>query len=167
MWRGTSPCGIVRYMPHIHDLIDFTVAAFIVNRGRVLLVNHKKLHKWLPVGGHIELDEDPNQALFREILEESGIPAGRLTLMTAAPDIESEGTTFLPTPSFLDIHEISDGHRHVGMIYFLRSSTADVALAEREHDGIRWFTLEDVDDPSYGLSNAIRYYAHAAIATCA
>lgn len=46
-------------MPHIHPLIDFTVGAFIVNNGRVALIHHKELKKWLSVGGHIELDEDP------------------------------------------------------------------------------------------------------------
>lgn len=57
-------------MPHIHDLIDFTVAAYIVNNGKVALVNHLQLKRWMPVGGHIELNEDPEEALFREIKEE-------------------------------------------------------------------------------------------------
>ncbi len=46
-------------MPHIHELYDFVVSAFIVHRGRVLLIYHKKYDEWLPIGGHVELDEDP------------------------------------------------------------------------------------------------------------
>ena len=49
-------------MPHIHEKIDFTVSLFIVEGEKVLLVHHKKLDRWLPIGGHIELDEDPEQA---------------------------------------------------------------------------------------------------------
>ena len=49
-------------MPHIHDKIDFTVAIFVVQQAQVLLVHHRALGKWLPLGGHIELDEYPEQA---------------------------------------------------------------------------------------------------------
>ncbi|MBI1840272.1 MAG: NUDIX domain-containing protein, partial [Verrucomicrobia bacterium] len=59
-------------MAHIHDKIDFTVAIFLIDQGRVLLVLHKRLKKWLPLGGHIELDEDPETAALREAKEESG-----------------------------------------------------------------------------------------------
>jgi 8-oxo-dGTP diphosphatase len=60
-------------MPHLHDLMDFTVVALVVHENRVLLISHRQLHKWLPLGDHIDLDEDPDQALFREIKEESGL----------------------------------------------------------------------------------------------
>ena len=49
-------------MPHIHEKIDFTVAIFVVHDGKVLLIHHRKLDQWLPLGGHIELDEDPEIA---------------------------------------------------------------------------------------------------------
>ena len=60
-------------MPHIHEKIDFTVSLFIVEGERVLLVHHKKLNCWLPIGGHIELEEDPEQAAYREAKEECGL----------------------------------------------------------------------------------------------
>ena len=53
-------------MAHIHEKIDFTVAIFVVYDGKVLLIHHRKLDKWLPLGGHIELDEDPEMAALRE-----------------------------------------------------------------------------------------------------
>jgi 8-oxo-dGTP pyrophosphatase MutT (NUDIX family) len=37
------------------------------------LINHKQLNKWLAIGGHIELNEDPDEALFREGKEECGL----------------------------------------------------------------------------------------------
>jgi hypothetical protein len=43
-------------MAHIHEKIDFTVSIFVVHEGRILLVHHRKLNQWLPLGGHIELD---------------------------------------------------------------------------------------------------------------
>ena len=60
-------------MAHIHEKIDFTVAIFVVHDAKVLIIHHRKLDKWLPLGGHIELDEDPEQAALREAREESGL----------------------------------------------------------------------------------------------
>ena len=53
-------------MAHIHEKIDFTVAIFVVRDRRILLIHHRKLDRWLPLGGHIELDEDPEIAALRE-----------------------------------------------------------------------------------------------------
>jgi hypothetical protein len=46
-------------MPHIYDKIDCTVAVFVGQQAKVLLVPHRALGKWLPLGGHIELNADP------------------------------------------------------------------------------------------------------------
>ena len=82
-------------MPHIHDRIDFTVAVFVVHQDRVLVVHHRKLDKWLPLGGHIELDEDPEQAALREAKEESGLD---VELLGERPPTTSPGTRALIAP---------------------------------------------------------------------
>src|ERR1039458_7201987 len=41
-------------MAHIHEKIDFTVAIFVVHKGKVLLIHHRNLNKWLP-GDSIEV----------------------------------------------------------------------------------------------------------------
>lgn len=150
-------------MPHIHDLIDFTVAAYIVNNGKVALVNHLQLKKWMPVGGHIELNEDPEEALFREIKEETGIDKSQLTVLSSKPEIVSSGTKFLFTPSFLDIHKITDSHRHVGITYLLESKTDKLILAGDEHKGISWFSLSELEEEKVDISPAIKFYASEAI----
>ena len=48
-------------MAHIHEKIDFTVSIFVVQDGKILLIHHRNLNKWLPLGGHVELDEDPEK----------------------------------------------------------------------------------------------------------
>ena len=62
-------------MAHIQEQIDSTVAIFLVTGGRIFLIHHCQLDKWLPLGGHIELDEDPEQTALREAREESGLEA--------------------------------------------------------------------------------------------
>ena len=88
-------------MAHIHEKIDFTVAIFVVRDGQVLLIHHRKLDQWLPLGGHIELDEDPETAALREAKEESGLevePVGE------RPPTTGPGTRALIAPRFLVYH---------------------------------------------------------------
>lgn len=147
-------------MPHIHEQYDFTVTAFIVNdANQVLLVNHPRYNMWIPVGGHIELDEDPEDALYREIKEEAGLEVERLT---DKPDFPSAGTKFLPAPDYLDVHEANPPHKHISMTYFVKSKSRDFVLSD-EHSDMKWFTYDELDQPSYKLSPAVKFYAQQAI----
>ena len=55
-------------MAHLHEKIDFTVAMFVVNEGKVMVIHHRKLDKWLLLGG------------FRRLA-----PASLLPLLTLNP----------------------------------------------------------------------------------
>ena len=147
-------------MPHIHEKIDFTVAIFIVHDAKILLIHHRKLDKWLPLGGHIELDEDPEQAALREAKEESGLDVELLG--ERAPTTEP-GTRALITPRFLDIHRISDTHEHIGLIYWARPKGGSVQLALDEHHDIRWCTTAELDTLQPPMSNAVKWYCRKAI----
>ena len=147
-------------MPHIHEKIDFTVAVFVVEAGRVLVVHHRKLNKWLPIGGHIELDEDPEAAALRETLEESGL---EVVLVGERPPTTETGTRALIAPRFLDIHRISPTHEHIGMIYWARPRTGAVALAVEEHHDIRWCTTGELDALEPPMSNAVKWYCRKAL----
>jgi len=147
-------------MPHIHEQIDFTVAIFVVENGRVLLVHHRKLDKWLPVGGHIELDEDPEMAALREAREESGL---EVELLGERPPTTGPGTRALIAPRFLDIHRITDSHEHIGMIYWARPRGGELALATEEHHDIRWCTRDELDRLDPPIADAVKWYALKAI----
>ncbi len=150
-------------MPHIHDKIDFTVSLFIVHEQKVLLVHHRALKKWLPLGGHIELDEDPEAAALREAREESGLS---IELIGERPPTTEAGTRALIAPRFLDIHRISESHEHIGMIYFARVLNGDLTLSQREHFAIRWCSARDLEELDPPLSNAIRWYCQQALNLC-
>jgi 8-oxo-dGTP pyrophosphatase MutT (NUDIX family) len=149
-------------MAHIHEKIDFTVAIFVVHERKVLLIHHRKLDKWLPLGGHIELEEDPEQAACREAREESGL---EVELVGDRPPTTGPGTRALIAPRFLDIHRISDTHEHIGMIYWARpKSAAEVQCAVAEHHAIRWCSGDELDGLQPAMSDAVKWYCRKALA---
>jgi 8-oxo-dGTP pyrophosphatase MutT (NUDIX family) len=147
-------------MAHIHEKIDFTVAVFIVQEGKVLLVHHRKLNKWLPIGGHIELEEEPEQAALREAREESGF---EIELIGERPPTTEPGTRALIAPRFLDIHRINNTHEHIGMIYWARPKQGSMTLAPEEHHEICWRGADELDALTPPMSNAVKWYCRKAI----
>ena len=147
-------------MAHIHEKVDFTVAIFVVHESRILLIHHRNLNRWLPLGGHIELDEDPEQAALREAKEESGLD---VELLGARPPTSEPGTRALIAPRFLDIHRINATHEHIGMIYWARPRNGTLTLAIAEHHDIRWCSSEDLDQLQPPMSAAVRWYSRKAL----
>jgi len=162
-------------MAHIHEKIDFTVAIFVVHNEKILLIHHRKLNKWLPLGGHIELDEDPEIAAHREAREECGFD---VELLGERPPTTEPGTRALIAPRFLDIHKISETHEHIGMMYWARplsSAPLPIPNGERkgegfvpkcataEHHDIRWCSKDDLETLQPAMSNAVKWYCRKAI----
>jgi 8-oxo-dGTP diphosphatase len=51
----------------------FSVAIFCRHGGEILLIRHRRLGTWLPVGGELEPGETPLEAARRELHEETGL----------------------------------------------------------------------------------------------
>jgi 8-oxo-dGTP diphosphatase len=152
-------------MPHLHEKIDFTVEVFIVHKNKVLLRKHDKYKIWLSVGGHIELDEDPNAAALREIKEEVGLTVELWDKDRQARTF-SDGTIGLIPPLFLNCNRISETHQHVTFVYFAKATTDAITQGKTEvSDDIHWFTAEELDVPHYDIRENIKWYAHSALRT--
>ena len=147
-------------MPHIHKLFDFVVSAFIVCRGRVLLVHHKRYGEWLPIGGHIEMHEDPEQALYREIREECGL---KVKILAEKPKIAHAGVKPILTPAYVDVHRISREHKHIAFVYFAKARSSKVKLHTQEHAEFAWLSESELKAPGYRLSKSILFYCLKAL----
>ncbi len=104
---------------------------------------HKRLGQWMPPGGHIEPDEDPVQAVLREIREETGI------LAEVLPSHGTHGFSYpdqLPPPYTILVEDIpgpGEPHKHIDMIYFCRP--VDGAEHDRVDDPtLRWVSEREL-----------------------
>lgn len=114
----------------------FTATGFVVDGGRTLLHWHKRLQQWMPPGGHIEPDENPVQAVLREIREETGLEAEVIPSIAALSF--SYPAQLQPPYTILleDSPEPGDPHQHIDLIYFCR--LRDGAANERLEGDFRW-----------------------------
>ncbi len=97
-----------------------TATGFVVQGDRTLLHWHQRLQQWMPPGGHIEPDEDPVQAVLREIREETGLTAEVIPSVPALP-FAYPGQVQPPYTILVeDIPEPDEPHQHIDLIYFCR-----------------------------------------------
>ena len=63
----------------------FSVAVYARRGDRVLVIEHRRLRTWLPIGGELEAGETPLDAAHRELREETGL-SGRFRPLAGALD---------------------------------------------------------------------------------
>ncbi len=122
---------------------DMTVAGYVIHEGKVLLILHKKLKKWLPVGGHIEKDEIPDDALLREIREETGMEAEIVKNNMLSSDGNVKRNTAIPFHT--NVHSVGD-HDHYCLFYICRPLNPEELSINSELEDFGWFSREDLED---------------------
>lgn len=144
-------------MAHIHSELnghDSTVSAFILLREgdelKVLLHRHRKLGLWFQPGGHVELDQNPWQAIAHEIRDESGYELeDLLVLQTAAPLVALSEISH-PVPLLYRSHRYiaaEPAHFHTDATYgFLAKGRPAKTPAEGESQELAWFTSDELNE---------------------
>ena len=103
--------------------------------GRVLVLLHAKLHRWLQPGGHADGDHELAGVALREATEETGIEGLRVRV----PAVD------------LDIHEVDHGdplgpHLHLDLRFVVVAPPDAVVRGNHESLGLRWVTMPELEE---------------------
>ena len=100
----------------------------------ILLIDHIKAQLWLPTGGHVWPNEDPNTTVIREANEELRIKASFLHNHQQ--------------PFFITCNKtggLTPGHTDVSLWYLLRGNKFEfIDYDKSEFTDIEWFTFEEI-----------------------
>jgi 8-oxo-dGTP pyrophosphatase MutT (NUDIX family) len=122
-------------LPHPFDErygpVHVTGSGVVVGPRGTILVKHRRLHRWMQPGGHIEPGETPEEAAVRECIEETGLPVAH----------PSEG----PVLIHIDVHEAAKGHSHLDVRYLLLAPDEEPDPPEGESQEIRWFSWDEAE----------------------
>lgn len=117
-----------------------TASAWIVDaRGeRALLTHHRKLGRWLQLGGHVDGESRIEQAALREAQEESGMREFRFARWTAEL-----------VPLDLDVHRIPErrgepAHDHWDVRFWLQAEPGQAIVRSEESNDLRWFAADEL-----------------------
>lgn len=134
---------------------DFVSSIFlfakIEDNWNVLLLHHKKLNKWLIPGGHIEYNENPIEAIKREVFEETGINNFEfLTFIHIDYSTYSDAKHFLPPEymfeEIIKQHKETPEHIHVDLIYLGKVKDFELILNKVEANALKWCTENEIDE---------------------
>jgi 8-oxo-dGTP pyrophosphatase MutT (NUDIX family) len=117
----------------------FTGSAWLVSADgeRVLLTHHRKLGRWLQLGGHADGDTDLSRVALREAEEESGL----------------SGLSVEARPFDLDRHRIpARGHEpehwHYDVRYVVRAGANEAFEVSEESHALAWRSIREIAEDS-------------------
>lgn len=118
-----------------------TASAWIVDAtgARALLTLHRKLGRWLQLGGHVDGEACIERSALREAQEESGMQ--RFTF------VPWSGASLVPLD--LDVHPIparksEPEHLHWDLRFLLQAEPGQELVTSDESNDLRWFSAEEL-----------------------
>ena len=136
-----------------NEVGHITGSAWILNKtkDKVLLTHHRKLNKWLQLGGHSDGNANVLETALREAWEESGIDS----IIPLSEEIFD-----------IDIHQIKakgdrPTHLHYDVRFLLQSlETDEFAISEESHD-LKWVSIDEVEklNPSESMKRMCRKWS--------
>lgn len=116
----------------------------IPNR-QVLLTHHRKLNRWLQLGGHADGDTDILGVAQREAKEESGLDNIQILLWR---------------PFDVDVHMIPERHNepahfHYDIRYLLAANSRDRLVVSSESNMLQWIGIDSLAASAHGNSPSI------------
>jgi ADP-ribose pyrophosphatase YjhB (NUDIX family) len=129
---------------------EFTASVYIIENAKVLLIYHQKLKKWLPPGGHIEVNETPVEAARREVREEVGLEITFLSQENIW--IEYWNASSFERPYLCLLEEIpayqdKPAHQHMDLVYVAKPAATQLIASADAYNRLlsKWFGIKELE----------------------
>jgi 8-oxo-dGTP pyrophosphatase MutT (NUDIX family) len=139
---------------------DFTASSYVTKDNKILLMKHQKIGLWLQPGGHIEENEMPHETAKRETKEETGF---KVEFENVPESDYQEKAKDLPEPFMVNVHQIEEGHWHCDFAFKARVEQQEEATHSHEHDGLKWFTAEEIRSGEFDMPENVKKAALSAL----
>lgn len=120
---------------------DYCASAFVINpiNKKILLVYHNEFERWVQPGGHIEKNETPEEAVSREVWEETGV---KIRLLGERFPREQD---FI-RPLGIQKNRTISGKIHIDIIYpAVPINEVDHIDSDNDVQKIGWFTRNELE----------------------
>lgn len=127
-----------------HPPGHFTGSAWLVSGDgqRVLLTHHRKLQRWLQLGGHADGDRDLARVALREAQEESGLV-----------DLQVESEIFDLDRHWIPARSNEPGHWHYDVRHVVRATGSECYAVSEESLALAWKPVHMLaSDPATDVS---------------
>ena len=149
-----DPSGAPQAPAELRARRAFSVAVYARRGDRVLVIEHRRLRTWLPIGGELEAGETPHEAAVRELREETGL-AGAFRPVAGALDGVPAGLIGY------EEHPAGDKGTHLNFV-FVTEVAADAEVTPNHEFGLwRWVDRGELAELASPLN--VRQFGYVAL----
>lgn len=130
---------------HYFNQGHFTGSAWVVSQDakRVLLTHHRKLNRWLQLGGHADGNLDLRQVALREAEEESGLSG--LNIESAIFDLDLHA---------IPAYGVEPAHWHYDVRFVVWAGVDEKFKVSSESHDLAWWPIDEVLCNAEGKTDA-------------